>query len=106
MALAEWDPRRGRSGRAWRRLVKEVCPPGSVCMIPRCKQDSRTIVFGLRPNHPLGPSVDHIVDLQYGGHPTARWNLRPAHFGCNAGKRTRPASSINTTPRSSRSWGI
>ena len=87
MALDEWDQRRGRQGRAWRTLVKALCPPGSVCEIPVCKMPSRVIVFGLRRNHPLGPSLDHIEDLQYGGHPTARWNLRPAHFGCNAGKR-------------------
>ena len=106
MALSEWDPRRGRGGRAWRRLVQEICPPGSVCMIPSCKQATREILFGLRHNHPLGPSVDHITDLQYGGHPTARWNLRPAHFGCNAGKRTAPVPTMSTTRVTSRDWGI
>ena len=103
MALSEWDPRRGREGRLWRRLVKELCPPGSLCEIPECKAAARgltrEIVFGLRRNHPLGPSLDHIVDLQYGGHPTDPANLRPAHFGCNSGKR-RPKQA---RPRS-RDW--
>lgn len=82
--LDEWDPRRGRTGRPWRRLVAAVCPPGSVCAL--C---GHPIVFGLRRNHPRGPSVDHITPLSEGGHPTASWNLRPAHFGCNAGRRRR-----------------
>lgn len=86
MALSEWDPKRGRRGRQWRRLVKEYCPPGSYCQRPVClyPELNRVIVFGLRRNHPHGPSLDHIVPLHRGGHPTDPRNLRPAHFGCNA----------------------
>jgi len=80
-ALDEWDPRRGRSGRPWLRLVKRYCPPGSICAW--CHEE---IVFGLRPRHPLGPSLDHIVALVAGGHPTAPWNLQPMHLGCNVKK--------------------
>ncbi|WP_051681720.1 hypothetical protein [Cellulomonas sp. HZM] len=89
MTRSEWDPTRGRQGRAWRALVKQLCPPGSLCERPVClyPELDRVIVFGLRRNHPHGPSLDHIVRLADGGHPTARWNLRPAHFGCNAGWR-------------------
>jgi hypothetical protein len=94
--MSEWDPRRGRGGRKWRRLVKELCPPGSVCCI--CGGAKGPILFGLRHNHPLGPSLDHIVDLQFGGHPTDPRNLRPAHFGCNAGKRVKPGPR-STSPR-------
>ena len=99
MPLDEWDPRRGRGGRTWRNLVAELCPPGSVCQVPVCLYPElhRVIVFGLRRNHPHGPSLDHITDLQYGGHPTARWNLRPAHFGCNAGKRREKAPVRRTS---------
>lgn len=79
--LAEWDPKRGRTGRPWRRLVARHCPPGSVCASCR-----KPIVFGLRPRHPLGPSLDHIVALIDGGHPTAAWNLQPMHLGCNVRK--------------------
>lgn len=102
MPLDEWDRRRGRGGRTWRRLVKELCPPGSYCQVPRClyPELGRVIVFGLRRNHPHGPSLDHIIDLQYGGHPTDPANLRPAHFGCNAGKR-RPSAPAAAR---SRAW--
>ena len=85
MALAEWDPKRGRGGRPWRRLVQQVCQPGAVCAI--CHGEKGPIVWGLRHGHPLGPSVDHIVPLSKGGHPTAPWNLQPAHHGCNSSKR-------------------
>jgi len=89
MARAEWDPRRGREGREWRRLVRELCPPGSVCEIPECDKPTREILFGLRPRHPMGPSLDHIVPLFDGGHPTDPANLRPAHLGCNAARENR-----------------
>ena len=89
------DPKRGRSGRPWRRLVRELCRPGSVCA--RCGGE---IVFGLRANHPDGPSLDHIVSLEMGGHPTDRGNLQPMHFGCNASKGARP----ERPDRSSEDW--
>ena len=100
--LSEWDPRRGRGGRTWRRLVKQLCPPGALCEVPVCKYPEleRVIVFGLRHNHPHGPSLDHIVRLADGGHPTAPWNLRPAHFGCNAARRPAP----EPPRRGSRDW--
>ena len=91
MSLSEWDRRRGRQGRTWRRLLDELCPPGSYCQVPECDKSTREILFDVRPNHPMSRSLDHIVPLEDGGHPTARWNLRPAHFGCNSarGNRTR-----------------
>ncbi|WP_461634488.1 HNH endonuclease [Glutamicibacter soli] len=44
------------------------------------------MIFGLRPRHPYGPSLDHIIALIDGGHPTAPWNLQPMHLGCNSKK--------------------
>lgn len=99
--LSEWDPRRGRGGRLWRRLVRDLCPPGSYCEVEACRAPTREIVFGLRHNHPLGPSLDHIVPLSQGGHPTDPANLRPAHFGCNAARRPDRPSTVR--PRS-RDW--
>lgn len=101
MPLGEWDPKRGRGGRQWRRLVDELVPPGSMCESPVCRFDDREIWFGVRRNHPRSRSLDHIVPLSEGGHPTARWNLRPAHFGCNSAKTnlTKPDA-----PRKSRAY--
>ena len=54
---------RGRSGHAWRQLVERLCPPGSYCQVDHCYAPTREIIFGLRPRHPLGPSLDHVVEL-------------------------------------------
>lgn len=77
--LDEWDPRRGRSGRPYDRLKARLFVEGAVCWL--C---GKPIVFGLRRNHPLGPSVDHLVPLSQGGHPTSPENAAIAHYGCNS----------------------
>jgi 5-methylcytosine-specific restriction endonuclease McrA len=79
---------RDHNGHAWRKLVEELCPPGSWCEIEECQYPSREIVFGLRPRHPRGPSLDHIIELQYGGTDDP-WNLRPSHLRCNVVKSNR-----------------
>lgn len=97
--LAEWDPRRGRGGRPWQRIKDELFVPGVVCWL--CGEP---IEFGLRRNHPRGPSVDHVISLDMGGHPTARENTRPAHFGCNSRKGSgRSRKQAAARPRS-RNW--
>jgi len=73
----------------WRQLVKHLVRPGAICEIEECAAPSREILFGLRPRHPLGPSLDHIIELQYGGAPYDPANLRPAHLGCNVRKSNR-----------------
>lgn len=73
----------------WRMLVKRLVRPGAMCEIDQCAAPSREILFGLRPRHPLGPSLDHIIELQYGGAPFDPHNLRPAHLGCNVRKSNR-----------------
>lgn len=73
----------------WRKLVRLLVRPGAICEVEECAASSRVILFGLRPRHPLGPSLDHIVELQYGGAPYDPANLRPAHLGCNVRKSNR-----------------
>lgn len=102
MTLSEWDPRRGRQGREWRRLLDELCPPGSVCEIPECDKPTRLILFGLRPRHPMSRSLDHITPLFDGGHPTDPDNLRPAHLGCNAARENRLRALRNAAARTYR----
>ena len=77
---------RGRSGHAWRQLVERLCPPGSYCQVDHCYAPSREIIFGLRPRHPLGPSLDHVVEMWEGGDPEDPANLQPAHLTCNVRK--------------------
>ena len=76
------------SGRARQQLLAEVCPPGSLCEVPECKQPSRVIEFDLRRFHPRGPSMDHILPRSKGG-TWDRSNLRPAHYGCNSARGNR-----------------
>ncbi|MBQ9916084.1 MAG: HNH endonuclease [Microbacterium sp.] len=79
----------------YRDLLALVCPPGSICWLCR-----RPVIYGLRAWHPWGPSLDHVVPASKGG----TWdpsNLRPAHYGCNAGRRDR-APRVPRGTRSSR----
>lgn len=89
------------SGRARQKLLRQICPEGSLCEVPNCKAPTRAIVFGLRRWHPLGPSMDHILPRSLGG----TWdpaNLRPAHYGCNSARQNKLDQP--TRPRRSRDW--
>lgn len=94
-SFSEFDKRKGRGGREWERLKDLVCPPGSVCWL--C---GKVIRFDVPPRHPLSRSVDHVVALELGGHPTALANLRPAHYGCNSSKGIGTKSATRKRPRS------
>lgn len=79
-----------RGSRRWKRLVVELCTPESTCAL--CGGTRGPILFGLRPHHSLGPSLDHVVPASRCTQAWQLWdpsNLQPAHFGCNAGKRDR-----------------
>ena len=43
----------------------------------------------LRFPHPMSPTVDHIIPIDRGGHPSAIENLQLAHFACNRQKSDR-----------------
>lgn len=92
---SEFDPKKGRGGRLWEKLKDEVCPPGSVCWL--C---GKPIRFDVPARHPLSRSVDHVVSLKNGGHPTALANLRPAHYGCNSRKGKGTPNATKQRPRS------
>ena len=36
--------------------------------------------------HPLSPTIDHIIPIAQGGHPSDLDNLQLAHFSCNRAK--------------------
>lgn len=93
--LDEYDPKRGRSGRPYERLKKEIY------VRVYCEICGKPCRYDLGPRHPLAPSVDHIIPLSMGGHPTAVGNARLVHYGCNSsrGNGTRGTKSA-TRPRS------
>ncbi len=77
-SLHELDPKRGRAGREWRRICSTILVPG-VC----CAWCGGEIDLSLPATSRWSGTVDHIVKLEDGGHPTARWNLQPMHRRCN-----------------------
>lgn len=55
--------------------TREIC---EICGTPIDKT--------LKSPHPLSPSVDHIIPVSKGGHPSALENLQLAHRVCNRAK--------------------
>ena len=51
-----------------------------------CAICGRPIDKGLKFPHPLSPTVDHVVPIVHGGHPSAMENLQLTHFTCNRAK--------------------
>lgn len=88
------DPRKTRQ---WQTLHRALVPPGSVCHL--C---GKPILFGLRRNHPRGPSLDHILPVRDYPHLALDpANCRPACFGCNS---ARGAGPLPTPPRHRDDW--
>ena len=74
------NPRTGRPmGKAWDALRKTVIAAADACAI--CGE---VVDKSLQWNDPLAPTVDHIVPLALGGHPSDPTNLQLAHRSCNA----------------------
>lgn len=42
--------------------------------------------FSLKPPHPMSPTIDHIIPIAKGGHPSDIDNLQLAHWTCNRQK--------------------
>lgn len=51
-----------------------------------CALCGRPVDKSLRYPHPLSATVDHIIPLAQGGHPSDIENLQLAHFVCNRQK--------------------
>lgn len=88
------------SATEYARLLAIVVPEVDTPRCWLCRGARGPIRYGLRPWHPLGPSLDHVMPAKRGG----TWdlsNLRPAHYGCNAGRRDR-APRLPRGARSSR----
>ncbi len=48
----------------------------------------------IKPPHPLSASIDHIIPIAKGGHPSDLSNLQLAHRACNRQKGTSLAPKI------------
>jgi 5-methylcytosine-specific restriction endonuclease McrA len=51
-----------------------------------CGICGKPVDFSYRNPHPLAPTVDHIIPISRGGHPTDISNLQLAHRCCNRAK--------------------
>ena len=51
-----------------------------------CAICGRPVDFDIKYPDPMAPTVDHVVPISRGGHPSALDNLQLAHFICNQQK--------------------
>lgn len=51
-----------------------------------CALCGKPVDFSLKYPNPLSPSIDHIVPINRGGHPSDISNLQLAHWTCNRQK--------------------
>lgn len=73
--------RQGRQGRGWREAQAQVFAEET-----HCWWCGKYVDQELPKSHPMGRTVDHILELWQGGHPRDRTNLRLAHRRCNSVK--------------------
>lgn len=51
-----------------------------------CGICGKPVDVNLKPPHPLAPTIDHIVPVAKGGHPSSIDNLQLTHATCNRQK--------------------
>ena len=71
----------GEHRAAFDRNKKKIYATQSVCGI--CGQP---VDFSLRYPNPMSKTVDHIIPINRGGHPSDLANLQLAHLSCNRQK--------------------
>ena len=73
--------RTGAHRAAFEKNRKKILQTQEICGI--C---GKPVDKSLRWPHPLSPTVDHIIPVDRGGHPSAMSNLQLAHWTCNRQK--------------------
>lgn len=74
----ERSDRRGCHAKLYRTHRKRILATQSICAI--C---GRPVDKELKAPDPMSPTVDHIIPLNKGGHPSDINNLQLAHWICN-----------------------
>jgi len=67
-----------------------------------CAICGQPVDFSLKWPHPMSPTIDHIIPVIKGGHPSDIDNLQLAHFSCNRQK----SSNIKGKPATQGGDGI
>lgn len=73
--------RRGPHRANYERNRKRILATQNTCGI--C---GGSVDFELKPPHPMSPTIDHIIPIAKGGHPSDISNLQLAHWTCNRQK--------------------
>jgi 5-methylcytosine-specific restriction endonuclease McrA len=76
---------KGRAGTAWWKVQAQVYAEETHCWL--CHKWVDQALDGRR--HPMGRTVDHVLELWQGGDPLDRANCRLAHRRCNTAKSNR-----------------
>ncbi len=82
--------RYGEQRTAYEKNRKRVLMAQTVCGI--C---GREVDKSLKFPHPLSATVDHIIPISQGGHPSDIENLQLAHLSCNQAKYNRISGTVN-----------
>lgn len=59
-----------------------------------CALCGRPVDFSLKFPHPMSATIDHIVPVSKGGHPSDIDNLQLAHLSCNRAKADKAAKIV------------
>lgn len=73
--------RRGQHRANYERNRKRILATQNTCGI--C---GHPVDFSLKSPHPMSPTIDHIIPIAKGGHPSDIDNLQLAHWTCNRQK--------------------
>ena len=75
------DDDAGQHRTTYERNKKKIFATETLCGI--CH---RPVDFSAKFPAPLSPTIDHIIPISRGGHPSDIGNLQLAHFACNRAK--------------------
>lgn len=73
--------RKGQHRANYERNRKRIFATQNTCGI--C---GHPVDFSLKPPHPMAPTIDHIIPVSKGGHPSDIDNLQLSHWTCNRQK--------------------
>jgi 5-methylcytosine-specific restriction endonuclease McrA len=93
--MAKRIDRSGEHRRAFDKNKQRILKTQEICGI--C---GRPVDKALKYPHPLSASVDHIIPVSRGGHPSDIENLQLAHWTCNrqkSDKMTKPVEEKGST---------
>ena len=73
--------RKGAHRAAYEKNKKRILATQNICGI--C---GKPVDHSLKYPHPMSPTIDHIIPVAKGGHPSSLSNLQISHMGCNRQK--------------------